>query len=190
MIKKVNGFYHAGEYENAKNELNDYLKDHPNSSNGWVYLGLVNVELNDTLNAEHAYKKVLELDKENEKGMVGLGVVERMKGNYGKARTYYERVLEINASNADAYSSLLILEIKNRNYSKAVSLGETARQKEFLKTSPGILGNLVIAYHLNNQPKERDELLAELEKTSYKDIKYTKMIIDGEIDTIDLINSL
>ena len=92
---------------------------------------------------------------------MGLGVVERMKGNYTKAKDFYEQAIKINRNNPDVYSSLLMLEIKEGNYNEAVKLGEKARTLNFINMRPGILGNLVVAYHLNNQIEERDKLLLE-----------------------------
>ena len=186
LIKKVNSFYYAGDYQQAKNELENYLNEYPNSLKGWNYLGLVKLDLNDTLGAEKAYEKALKLDEKSERAIIGLGVVERMRGNYSKAKTYYLSVLKVNPNNADAYSSMLVLEIKNRNYANAVALGEKARGLELINKTPGILGNLVIAYHLNKQIKERDQALAELEKMNYKDIEYTKMLINGSVDFNDV----
>jgi|GEM_PF-2180645 len=186
-VKRINKLYYAKEFEKAKKELKAHIKLYPGSSQSWTYLGLINLELNDTIGAEVAYKKGLELDKQNDKAIVGLGIVERMKGNYVKARAYYENAIAINPYNPDCYASLLILEIKNKNYSKAVELGEKARGLDLIKTRPGILGNLVIAYHLNHQIKERDNALAELQKMNYPDIKYTKMIINNELDVNDFL---
>jgi tetratricopeptide (TPR) repeat protein len=186
-VKRINKLYYAGEFEKAKNELEAHIKTYSGSSQSWTYLGLVKLELNDTLGAELAYRKGFELDKENDKAIVGLGIIERMKGNYAKARQYYESAMAINPNNPDCYASLLILEIKNKNYSKAVELGEKARGLSLTKTRPGILGNLVIAYHLNHQIKERDNALAELQKMNYPDIKYTEMIINNELDVNDFL---
>jgi len=186
-IERINKLYYSGEFEKAKNELEVHIRTYPGSSQSWTYLGLVKLELNDAVGAELAYRKGFELDKQNDKAIVGLGIIERMKGNYAKARQYYENAMAINPNNADCYASLLILEIKNKNYSKAVELGEKARGLSLTKTRPGILGNLVIAYHLNHQIRERDQALAELKKMNYADIKYIEMMINGEIDVNDFI---
>lgn len=186
-VKRINEIYYSGEYDKAKNELESHLKKYPESSESWAYLGLVNLELNDTINAEKAYRKGFDLDSENDKAIVGLGIIQRMKGNYAKAREYYEKAIEVNPNNPDSYSSLLVLEIKNENYPKAVQLGEKARSMKLTDTRPGILGNLVVAYHLNNQLEERDNALSELEKMDYRDIEYIKMIISGMVDINDFI---
>ena len=186
-VRKINEIYYSGKYSDAKSALESHLENYPTSSESWVYLGLVNLDLNDTIAAEEAYIKAFELDSKNDKAMIGLGIVQRMKGNYAKARAYYEKAIEVNPNNPDAYSSLLVLEIKNENYPKAVALGEKARGMKLLDTRPGVLGNLVVAYHLNNQFEERDKALSELEKMNYKDIEYTKMIINGIIDINDVM---
>ncbi len=186
-VKKINEIYYSGDYDKAKSELELHLQNYPESSESWAYLGLVHLELNDTVAAEKAYNKGYELDPKNDNVVVGLGVIQRMKGNYGKARDYYEKAIEINPKNPDAYSSLLVLEIKNKNYAKAVQLGEKAWKMKLADTRPGILGNLVIAYHFNNQFEERDKALAELEKMNYRDIEYTRMIISGLVDIDDFI---
>ncbi|WP_299685492.1 tetratricopeptide repeat protein [uncultured Dokdonia sp.] len=186
-VKRINKIYYSGEYDKAKSELELHLQEYPKSSEIWAYLGLINLELNDTIGAEKAYLKGLELDSKNDKAIVGLGVVERMKGNYKKARNYYKKAIELNPKNPDPYSSLLVLEIKNENYQKAVELGEKARGMKLTDTRPGILGNLVVAYHLNNEIDKRDNILAELEKMKYKDIEYIKMVISGLVDINDFI---
>lgn len=189
-IAKVNEFYYAGEYGKAKGALKSYLKDHPDSPKCWSYLGLVNVELNDTLGAEQAYKKALALDNQSGRSIVGLGVVERMKGNYVKAITYYERALQLNPDDPSVYTSLSVVEIKNRNFARAIELGEIAKEKDDLGKNPVILSNLVIAYHLNHQKKERDQMLAALEKTNYQNMEEVKMLISGKINDEDVLNSL
>jgi tetratricopeptide (TPR) repeat protein len=186
-IARINKLYYSREFEKAKNELEIHVRKYPGSSQSWAYLGLVKLELNDTAGAELAYRKGFELDKRNDKAIVGFGMVERMKGNYIKAREYYENAIAINPDNPDSYSSLLVLEIINKNYPKAVELGEKARRLNLTKTRPGVLGNLVIAYHLNHQIKERDLVLAELRKMNYPDIKYIEMVINDEIDFNDII---
>ena len=189
-IAKVNEFYYAGEYGKAKGALKSYLKDHPDSPKCWSYLGLVNVELNDTLGAEQAYKKALALDNQSGRSIVGLGVVERMKGNYVKARAYYERALQLNPDDPSVYTSLSVVEIKCHHFAKAIELGETAKEKDDLGKNPVILSNLVIAYHLNHQKKERDQMLAALEKTNYQNMEEVKMLISGKINDEDVLNSL
>ncbi|WP_052461173.1 tetratricopeptide repeat protein [Psychroserpens mesophilus] len=186
-VKRINEIYYSGEYNKAKSELELHLLKYPKSSESWAYLGLINIELNDTIGAEKAYLKGLELDSKNDKAIIGLGVIQRMKGNYEKARNYYEKAIKLNPKNPDSYSSLLVLEIKNKNYQKAVELGEKAKELKLTDTRPGILGNLVVAYHLNNQSEERDNVLAELEKMDYEDIEYIKMIISGMVDINDFI---
>ncbi|WP_299315916.1 hypothetical protein [uncultured Aquimarina sp.] len=186
-IKKINKSYYSGEFIKAKSELELHLKEYPKSSESWAYLGLVNLELDDTINAELAYKKSYQLDKKNDKTLIGLGIVNRMKKNYDSARFYYNKAIKFNANNPDVYSSLLILELKNKNYNKAVELGEKAWAMKNKNTRPGVLGNLIIAYHYNNQLERRDEALIELENLNYKDIEYIKMAINGKVDLIDFL---
>lgn len=186
-LKRISKTYYQGEYQTAKSELEEFLKEYPNSTSGWAFLGLVSLELNDTLNAELGFKKGYELDAENDRAIVGLGVIERMRGNYEGARKYYEEATKVNPRNPNAYSSLLMLELKNENYPKAVELGEKARSLNLINHRPGILGNLAIAYHYNNQFQERDETLQKLETMNYQDLEYIKMIINGTVDLIDLL---
>ena len=113
---------------------------------------------------------------------MGLGVIERYKGKHQLAKEMYEKALKINPRNAEAYSSLLMLEIFNKNYSNAVILGEKAVSLMIIKDNPGILGNLVIAYHMNNQLLKRNSALADLEKTNYRNIDQIKKMISDEID--------
>lgn len=186
-LKKISKIYYQGEYQTAKSELEEFLKEYPNSTSGWSFFGTVNLELDDTLNAELGFKKGYELDSKNDKAIVGLGVIERMKGNYEGARKYYEEAIKVNPRNPDSYSSLLVLELKKKNYPKAVELGEKARTLNLINKRPGILGNLAIAYHYNNQFQERDETLQKLETMNYRDLKYIKMIINGKIDLKEVI---
>lgn len=88
------------------------------------------------------------------------------------------------------YTNLSVVEIKSRNYAKAVKLGETAKEKDDLGKNPVVLANLVIAYHLNHQKKERDQTLAALEKTNYQNMEEVKMLISGKINDEDVLNFL
>jgi tetratricopeptide (TPR) repeat protein len=135
-IARINKLYYSREFEKAKKALEAHIKAYPGSSKSWAYLGLVNLELNDTAGAALAYRKGFELDKQNDKAIIGLGILERMKGNYVKARQYYERAIDINPDNPDGYASLMVLEVKNKNYRKAVELGEKARDMNLTKIRP------------------------------------------------------
>jgi tetratricopeptide (TPR) repeat protein len=130
------------------------------------------------------------LDDQSSRSIVGLGVVERMKGNYGKAKAYYEKALQLNPDDPSVYTSLSVVEIKSRNFAKAVELGEIAKEKDDVGKNPVVLANLVIAYHLNHQKKERDETLAALEKSNYQNIEEVKMLISGKINDEDVLKSL
>ena len=186
-IKKINKLYFSGDFLKAKEELELHLNEYPESSKSWSYLGLVNLELDDKMSALIAYRKSYQLDNENDKALIGLGITHRMNKNYDSARVYYNRAIQLNTKNPDIYSSLLVLELKSKNYKKAVELGEKAWAMKTKNTRAGVLGNLVIAYHYNNQIEKRDRALTELENLNYRDIEYIKMAINGEIKLIDFL---
>ncbi|GAB3201309.1 Flp pilus assembly protein TadD [Pontibacter aydingkolensis] len=184
--KEIVELYYKGEFEQCKKELETYLEENPKAEGMRTFLGSVNIELYDTINAEIAYIKGLEINPNDDRALVGLGVIARMRGEYDKAREKYYAALKLNPTNPEAYSSLLILELKEKNYSKAVELGEKAKRSIKPKSSLGILGNLAIAYHYNNQITERDELINQLEEVNYKDLLYLKMILNGTIEIDEL----
>lgn len=184
-ILRINEYYYAGDYETTRLELDSHLKKYPNSSGAWAYLGLVNVALSDTNEGEKAYLKAIELNPDNDKALLGMGIIYRMRRDYTKAREYYGRAIKANPRNPQAYSSLLMIELKDRNYAHAVALGEKAMSFNLHKPDPGVMGNLVVAYHLNNQMEERDRVLSELEKLNYSEIENIKLILANEVDIDD-----
>jgi Flp pilus assembly protein TadD len=181
-LKNIHGVHKGGDFEQASVLLEQHVETFPNSTYGWSFLGTVSVQLYNNEKAELAFKEAFKLDPKNDKAIVGLGVIARNKGNHILAKEMYEKALKVNPRNPDAYSSLLMLEIFNKNYSKAVELGEKAKMLNIAENKPGLIANLIIAYHLNDQPKERNKEFAELEKTNYREKEYIKMIIDGKID--------
>lgn len=188
-LKKIYKIHQKGAFEEASILLDEHVQKYPNSSYSWSFLGTVSMQLYNNPKAENAFKKAFELDRKNDKAIVGLGVIARNNGNHLLAREMYEKALTINPSNPDAYSSLLMLEIFDKNYSKAVELGEKAEGLVFSDSKAGIIGNLVVAYHLNGQFEQRDLKLAELELTNYREKESIKMIINNEINIDQLFKN-
>ena len=180
-LKKIYETHQKGEFERASEMLDQHVKKYSKSSYGWSFLGTVSMQLYDYEKAEKSFKKAFELDDKNDKAIVGLGVMARNNGNHKLAKEMYYKAIKINPRNPDAYSSLLMLELFNKNYTEAVKLGEKAKKLNLIENKPGILANLTVAYHLNNQLEKRDIELAKLEKTNYRELGYIKMVINGEI---------
>lgn len=70
---------------------------------------------------------------------------------------------------------------------EAIRYGEKAKSLNIIKNNLVILSNLAIAYHYDNQIEKRNKILMKLEEDNYRDLKYIKMIINGEIDIIDYL---
>ena len=181
-LKKIYEIHQIGNFEQASILLDEHVEKFPKSSYGWSFKGTVNMQLYNYGKAEIAFQKAFNLDSKNDKAIVGLGVCARNKGDHQLAKQMYEKALQINPRNPEVYTCLLMLEILNKNYSKAVELGEKAKMLNLSDNNHGILANLIVAYHLNDQREERDREYSKLEKTNYREKEYIKMLIDGEID--------
>lgn len=184
----LNKLYYNEKYKEVKTQLDDYIEEHPNSVNAWCYLGTVlRDDLGDTTGAVNAFNSALNIEADHYNSIIGLGIIQRMYGNYDKAKAFYKLAIDINSRNPVAYGSLVVLELKNRNMKEAIRYGEKAKSLNIIKNNLVILSNLAIAYHYDNQIEKRNKILMKLEEDNYRDLKYIKMIINGEIDIIDYL---
>ena len=176
-LKSIVKIYNDGDLDSCEALLLDFTKTYPNNFGGWNFLGNVYIyDHRDSL-AEPAYRRSLEIKKENVQALTGLGIIARLRKNYKEAEYLYERAIEIDPKFAQSYSSLVILKIINKNYAAAVELGEKAWRLN--QNELGIGGNLALAYHYNNMPKKRDSLFLLLENRGYKYLPNLKMVANG-----------
>jgi Flp pilus assembly protein TadD len=171
-LAEIDDQFARGQIDQADSSLNDYLKQFPDSYQGWALKGWINVRRGNLAEAEKLFRKVLQLNPTWDNAYVGLGVVARKSNRDEQARKYYLKAIELSANNAEAYSSLVLLEIKAHNIDKAIDYGERAYSISPL--NPSIAANLCWAYHLHGDDKNRDKYFEIAERLQYSGLEALK----------------
>lgn len=148
--------------------------------------GTTCLELMEFESAQLAYEKTLEFEPKNVKAITGLGVIMRYKKKYQEAEDYYYKALKIDPEYYLAKSSLMMLETYKGNIDVAIALGEDSIKKGIDGIEPGVLGNLIIAYHLAGMNELRDKYFNILRGREYADLYYISLLINGTISIHDI----
>ena len=181
--------FRTGKFEDCKEKTLKYLKAFPDSKEAWRMLGSIGLELDEIKLAEEGYSKALKLDKTFDRALTGMGTVMMYMQKFNDAEDYFYKALKINPNTYQAKSSLMLLELYKGNHDVAIALGEDSIKEGLDKVEAGILGNLVVAYHLSNEVEKRNKLFDYLREIEYKDLFFTKMIIDGEIGFYEIMEN-
>ena len=91
----------AGEFERARNILEQGLIKHPAYASAHVVLGRVYADLNETDQANASFRHVLELDPHNLVALRSLGEIARSQGQTDQALHYFEELRHQDPSNND-----------------------------------------------------------------------------------------
>ena len=111
-------------FREAKEWLDRYVVDFPNSKRAWVLMGGVELEFNNVAAAKEAYAKSLAVDPNYSNALAGMGVVYRREKEFDLAEDYYYKALKSNPKNYQVKTSLMLLELYKGNIEVAISLGE------------------------------------------------------------------
>ena len=179
LLDKAIQEYNSGNLNSAKSDILAFSKQFELDSKAWSFLGTIYLETSNLDSAKFAYSKSLEANPKNHKSLTGMGIISRSKKDYEKAKDFYLQALDTKPNDPNALSSLVIIYLKQENFEDAVKIGEQA-----IKTKPvrlGIKGNLMIAYHFNNQLEKRDNLIKELKNEGYSNLDKLMLVVNGQI---------
>ena len=112
----------------ALEQYNKVVEKSPNDLDTWLLIGRLEKLAQNSSNAEKAFKKVLELDKENEEAMTGLAMVYADLGDNAGASQMLRRVAEKNpslrtlTSLAGAYEQMKEYKLAAETYGRALEI--------------------------------------------------------------------
>ena len=117
-----------GQFDKALSLLDDFLKDSPDSSEGWRLMAQVHwMHLHDADKAIEELKRALELEPKNLWALILMGnVLIGGKNDTKSAKHYYDTALEYYPDNAIAINNIGATYMKNGDYEGALPLMEKA----------------------------------------------------------------
>lgn len=128
----------------AAKHYEDSFKIYDKESGPWYNLGVCYLNTGDTLKAEQAYKRSLELNQLNGMAANNLGVMQFWKKDYKKAAEYFEIAVKGNNPELmNAYANLGAAYHNMQNLPKAIENYEKAMQ---MGGSPVVVNNLINIY--------------------------------------------
>ena len=168
-----------GEFENVIVEATSYVRDYPQSFQGYLLLGWANVRIDKLDHAAECFDKALAIEPKADNAFVGKGVVYNRKGDLANARKSYHAAIKLVPDNPQAFSSLVVIELMEGNDSKAVEYGKRAWALQ--NDDPSIAANLAIAYHYAGDIPRRDEYCAHAKRLRYRNLSGLQDIFNGKI---------
>jgi Tfp pilus assembly protein PilF len=172
--------FNLGAFDYARTVMQQYIKNYPQSVDGWNLLGWTYAKTDELDKANESFDKSLQLDPKNDNAYVGKGVIFRKQGNNEQAKASYLKAIEIKPNNAEAFSSLMTIEIMAGNNDKAVEFGE--RAWALRKDLAGIPANLAIGYHLIGDHAKRELFFEKAKSMKYHNMEGLKDIFDGKTE--------
>jgi len=121
-LKEAKKYFNQNDWDNAVKFCNKSLEQ-KETEEAYYLLGNSQYNLYLWEEAERAYKKVLELNKNNADAYLKIGDTHRKRKKYDEAIQYYKQSLNLNPNNDDTYNKLGIcyLHLTNQtNIDKAV----------------------------------------------------------------------
>ena len=114
----------------ALEQYNKVVEKSPNDAETWLFIGRLEKLAQNSANAEKAFKKALELDKENEEAMTGLAMVYADLGDNTGASEMLRRVAEKNpnlrtlTSLAATYEQMKEYKLAAETYGRALEMNK------------------------------------------------------------------
>lgn len=182
-IVEMDNLFKAGEFEKAKEQLEQYLPENADNEYAWTLMGHIYTELDNESLAYSSYNKALKINNETVEALTGLGILARKKGDYDEAAKYYNQAIKIKPSYAQAYSSMVVVELKRNNFDQAVEMGQKGFDLD--PEDPIIIANLSIAYHYQGDTINRDKYYDLAAEIGYSSIDILPQIFDGTLTILD-----
>lgn len=99
----------AGQQKRAIKLFNSISKKYPGFSGPQLNIGLMHLKRNRLAKAEKAFKRAIQINRDNAVGYNLLGVVYRRNGKFNEAKEAYQQALSKNAEYANAHLNLGVL---------------------------------------------------------------------------------
>lgn len=112
----------AGDLPRALEILKYGLQLHPDYLSASIVLGRCHLDLGDLPGAETAFRRVLELDKENVIAIKALADITERQVRFGESEDWLNYLLSIDGSNEDARLQLVRLSIIREQHDKMATL--------------------------------------------------------------------
>lgn len=112
----------AGDVPRALEILKAGLQIHPDYLSASIVLGRCHLDLGDLPGAEAAFRRVLELDKENVIAIKALADITERQTRFGESEDWLNYLLSIDGSNEDARLQLTRLSIIREQHDKMTTL--------------------------------------------------------------------
>ena len=182
-ILEIDEKFNNGNLNEAKLDLDKYLKKEPNNEYAWTILGHIESHLDKDILARKAYRKALKINPNTVEAITGMGILARKNGDYEKASEFYYQAIEINPNYAEAYASLVVINLKRKNFDEAVRVGLIGYNLE--KEDGTIAANLSTSYHFANDTIQREKYFNIAKNNGYKNLESLRLIFDGELIIFD-----
>ncbi|WP_234859098.1 tetratricopeptide repeat protein [Aquimarina aquimarini] len=182
-ILEIDEKYKSGALEEAKTEVNEYIKKEADNEFAWTLLGHIESGMDKDSLALIAYKKALTINQKTVEAITGMGILSRKKGNYDEASAYYNKAIQINPNYAEAYSSLVVINLKRKKFDEAVKVGLKGYNLD--KEGGTIVANLAVAYHYAKDTIQREKYFEIAKKNGYKNMETLRQIFNNELTVFD-----
>jgi tetratricopeptide (TPR) repeat protein len=163
---EAQGLLQQGRLHEARTAVEDELRKHPNSVEGYDLLGIINGDLKDYPAALDAFKRALEISPTSIKTNNNLASLLFAMRQYDLAEKQFRNVLRVEPSNRDANYNLGVLLMMKGATAEAIPHFERVRPP-----STESQFNLIRAYFEAKRPGEALKLAASLSSANKGDIK-------------------
>src|ERR1051325_3620696 len=120
-----------GKAAEAKEQLNDLLRDYPNEPDIYLFSGIAWLRLRDPQAAITALQHAIELNPNHVEARTLLGWIEsEVRGDFDAAIKQYQKVVELRPASAEAYNNLAVAEKRKGDFDKAAEAFEKALERK------------------------------------------------------------
>lgn len=184
-------------YDDAINQFKTYQMLRPQSTAALHYQALAHIALNELLEAQDIYDRLLRQSPEDAKAFNGMGLIQQRKGNNTESYNYFHTALERDAEYTPslwnkgmiAHPALQRPDLAVQNLRKFTF---KAPQSPLVPIAKSIAGNIEASFFKQKTPevevspettKETDEKTDQELATQNKETSYAEAAIDGQPTT-------
>jgi len=170
-----------GRYDDAINQLKEYLEYHPDSIEAMNAIGYSYYSNGDTGNAEIWYKHSIETDNRNTDPYIYLGKIYTKTNKYQSAIDMYSSLLEIDSDNPEGYFGLGFVYNKVNMYEDSITFMDKAIQYYLKNNSAEAIEAYYlqgINYYYTGQTEKAFSYLSAIEDYYLEDTNLRKILID------------
>ncbi|HLP06016.1 MAG TPA: tetratricopeptide repeat protein [Paludibacter sp.] len=120
LMSRIESNSKANQLTQAINDIDLYLRYYPKKHYLLHYKGYCLLELQDTLQAENTFNKLIELDRNSYLGWSGRGLIYMLKKEYDKALKDYDNSIKLKSTYAGDYVNRGNINNDKQNYKQAL----------------------------------------------------------------------